>query len=403
MDISAVRDSFPLTKAAELCGKALQAGEHRQPCPFCGHTTAFKTTRNKYYICYRCKCKGDVFNFLQDCGKASSFKEALWLIGKQTYTSTAYLQQQRRSTGMERVFAIYQEEAKKHRDIVLQYITERGWPSTLLDKLGYAGSPDILRKAGISETELDELQLLHRNPSGVVEYYSSHIIFPVKNYGNAVVHLSGRSTNPNAELRWKHTKGTPAINNYLYNAAALAKQETAFLTEGISDCESLNALGVAAVGVFGVNIPFVHNAHYFKDLKQLICIFDRDKYPKGDPKEGTYKSWSCVLPHIINLTIELKISVYCLMVPNWSGVKDVNEYLLAIEYDLEEFKAHGKQNVISVQRFAYNMYKDDLGMHQYLWSLLNAVPEPEVEKLFTEHIIATYKQWPAYLKELYGC
>ena len=216
------------------------------------------------------------------------------------------------------------------------------------------------------------------------------------------MHFSARALDPKEELRWKHTSGTPPINNYLYGAKDLGASTYAVICEGISDSRSLIQLGEPAVGVFGVTIPLVQHAALFRQCNCLVAFFDRDRYPLGHEKQGQYKSWSQVTSHLIDLAVELQIPVLCLMAPNWSGVKDANEYLTAIDYDRPTYQAWASKSYRQLHSVALEVLGNDLTQHASLWRLHAAVPNPVGLEEFREQILKDYDSWESYLLALHA-
>lgn len=397
MRAAELRLLLPLTKIGELYSIPISIGEGRQPCPFCGSNTAFKITRNMYYHCYKCRKSGDAFKMLSDYGLARDFKDAYRKLLGHVNASHTYYSYVSNLKGLNEAFSIYVEEAKKNEAVIQSYFDSRGWkyvPGTV----GF-GTQNCLQKAGMSKAELQELQLY--NPEYKTEYYNNHIIFPVKNPYRSVVHFCGRSIDPDAELRWKHTKGKIPINNYLYGSENVKGAKEIAICEGVSDHMSLQQVAQPAVAVFGVNIPLVHNAGVFKSCQSMVAIFDRDKYPLGSENAGEYKSWSQIIPHLIDLIVETRKPIYYLMVPSIPGVKDINDYLLSIEYDEEEY-ANWLKKKQPLHKLAFKVLGGDISKHDLLWRLQAAWPLEHFDSFFEKEILKTYKTWPEYLKKMYG-
>jgi ribosomal protein L37AE/L43A len=396
MNAAALQEILTLSQVAKSYGIEL-GGNESQTCPFCGGARQLRTTRNRWYKCYKCNRKGDVYQLLQDLKVTSSFKESFNILKRQAVNSPEYKAYRFRVDVLTRAFEAYRQRVVVKPDTPLGYYAGRGW-TFRHGEIGYADSHHTLRNAGFSVEELTTVGLIAYG----TEVYSNHLIFPIHNYEGEVVHFSARALDPTDELRWKHTSGTPPINNFLYAANNLKDSSYAVICEGISDTRSLIELGEPAVGVFGVTIPLVQHANLFRHCKCLVAFFDRDRYAKGTEKEGQYKSWSQVTPHLIDLAVELKIPVLCLMTPDWSGVKDANEYLSAIDYDLSTYQKWASKSYQHLHVLAAEIHTNDLSQHPNLWRLHAAVPNAPALEQLQNTILQQHTSWADYLLALHA-
>jgi hypothetical protein len=85
------------------------------------------------------------------------------------------------------------------------------------------------------------------------------------------------------------------------------------------------------------------------------------------------------------------------MVPNWSGVKDVNDFLKSIDFDLMEFKRYLANNSRLLGDLALELYLDYPEEHDKLWSLLKHVQEPGTLVKLKTYIESRYSNWTDYL------
>ena len=394
MNAAALQEILTLSKVARTYGVELGANES-QNCPFCSGSKQLRTTRNRWYHCFKCGRRGDIYRLLQDLKVTKNFRDSFNLLSQSATNSPEYQAYRTRINGFNKAWVAYQ--AKGNDPEITQYCADRGW-TLKPGEVGYADSAYTLRQAGFSIPELETLGLYAYG----TEHYSNHLIFPIYNHDGEVVHFSARALDPKEELRWKHTAGTPPINNYLYGAQDLGTSTYAVLCEGISDSRSLIELGEPAVGVFGVTIPLVQHAALFRQCKCLVAFFDRDRYPLGHEKQGQYKSWSQVTPHLVDLAIELQIPVLCLMAPNWPGVKDANEYLTAIDYDRPAYQTWASKSYRQLHSVALEVLGKDLTQHASLWRLHAAVPNPIGLEEFREKILKDYDSWESYLLALHA-
>jgi DNA primase len=397
MNASELKELLPLTRVASLYNIPITIGHGRQPCPFCHSKTAFATTREKYYRCYKCGKSGDIYKLIQDNNQATSFVDAYKRLLSHVQGSHLHSTYIANLSGLNQAFSLYKDEASKNESIVKSYVESRGWTY----KPGHVGlaRPDTLTKGGMTIEELTDLQLY--NPDYKTEHFTNHLVFPVRDLNGNIVHFTARALDKDAELRWKHSKGKSPINNFLYNSNTIKSAERVIICEGASDCESLKEMGESAVGVFGVNIPLVHNAQVFTNCKSVLAVFDRDKYPLGDEQAGQYKSWTHITPHLIDLAVEIKKPIFCLMVPNLPGVKDVNDYLLEIEYDKVEFQSWLRLKQ-PLHKIALDLYKKNIKKHDLLWRLQAACPINSFDRYMQSYIEENYNSWPEYLRALHA-
>lgn len=233
------------------------------------------------------------------------------------------------------------------------------------------------------------------------ELYDSHVVFPVRTANGKLVHVQGRNTDPTANLRWLADKGQPPINNYLYNLENLNKSTNyVVIVEGISDALSLLELDEPTVGTFGINVSLLRHVSSFKNLTHILAIFDRDKYSIGTALEGRYKSWTQIIPELCKLSIELKIPIYTWMVPDISGVKDLNDLLIEIDYDEGTYKDLLVETVVPLERMCLEIIKttEDKELYWLLWELHRELKNTEEEKLLEEHVNRKYNSLKEHFK-----
>lgn len=376
MDIQQIKETISIE---DVCGSFdLHIEGHRsgQRCPFCGGSRSFSTKRNSYFKCYRCNLKGSVIDFVMHLGRASTVGEAIKVLNNISSSSESsdYLNEylyKKTINILYRAFDIYKQNKEANTDVWQSYTLSRGWSSiTERASIGLA-SPDILRNCGMSDEELTEVNLL----TDYGEYYDNHLIFPVYNKYGQLVHFSGRALD-DREVRWKssNTKGQPPIHKHFYNSRALFNPTTTFLVvcEGVSDCLSMLELGVPCIGQFGINVNLTAFAEQFSKFDFLIFMYDFDRYALGTEKAGQYKSWSQMMPEIINLCSYINTPAFYMPLPNIAGIKDVNDWLKFIDYDYETYRSYGVKETRPIHQLALKMYRNDYDDHWLLWKLFSA-------------------------------
>jgi len=306
---------------------------------------------------------------------------------------------------MKGIFNLYRNGVKLKRDIVTDYFISRGWKKAVeREDFGFTDNGEYLQQRGYKKSELDKLGLLKCNSK---ELFDDHVIFPVRSANGSIVHLQGRTLNPQSELRWLADKATPSISNYLYNFdnALNSNQDYIILVEGISDCTSLLELTepdgspIPVAATFGINSPLIRHAKELSKFRQLLAIFDRDKYPLGSEREGEYKSWSQITPALCLLAIETKLDIKTWMVPDVSGIKDLNDLLIDIDYNQQELAELISKTVMSLHRMAFNVFRQTMERvnFQLLWGLHRAVPNEEELEVLEEFVMKEFGSMSSHI------
>jgi hypothetical protein len=358
-----------------------------------------KTTRNQYFKCFKCGASGSVFDLLIHSNKASSFSEALTML--RPLVEVAYKRQEKSLNLLDKLWS---DLLAQNQAVTIEWLKGRGIPvdrvpTSYLDEFAYWS--DDFSKVVIQKYTSKEVQMLEEYQLYPLNRFENRIIFPIKNLNGRVVHFTGRSIDKEEEgPRWLHTKADPPINNYLYQLHTINNQEQDYiiLCEGVTDCMSLRALGEPAMACLGVNISLTQHAWALKNkVTHIVVMLDRDKYPLGTPRAGEYKSWSGMVPNLIDLATELRVPIFCCMVPNWSGVKDINNFMNEIDFDLREFKRHLANNSVTLGELALDMYIDKIEEHDALWSLFKHLPDSKAIGKLKQCIESRYTDWTEYI------
>ena len=351
MNTEDIKDAVTLTRAAELFHIPLKTGSGRGECPFCYSTAGLKVKMDRYFHCFRCGASGSVIDLLICAGKAKNVEESLQLLGEHFDGSAMQRRRKERTTNYALAFNAYCQAFNEYAP-PQEYARKRGW-TTVLEKypIGYSPGDGFLLENGLDRDMLTSLGLLSEDG---YEVMAGRVVFPIRHPYGGVVHLQGRSLLSDAKTRWICTKGKPPVTYYLFNSPELLNSDHKYiyLTEGVSDCYSLLQIGLPAVACFGINSPLTQHGKLFSKFDEVIAVLDNDKFAIGHPKAGQYKSWASMVPALIELSYDHKIKIGCLMPPNKPGIKDVNDYMLSIGYDLERFCEWGESSVRTLPNMA---------------------------------------------------
>jgi hypothetical protein len=346
-EIEAIKNDVSLTRAAAFYKIPVtkghsRGGGNREPCPLCQSRTGFVTTNDRNWNCYSCGQHGDVFTLVGLCTGGNEFSKVIRLSSKQLKKDETI-----RLSGMAAVFKLYQQEIRPEH---LEYFEERGI-QLKTDDCGFAPSTTFLQDKGYSKENIDKLGLWSDSQK---ELFENRIVFPIKDFNGFITHFQGRSLDPNEKLRWKGSKGgLHSIHEMLYNAhKRFSNKHPLFITEGITDTKSLETLRMQALGTLGLGQRLDGYANLLAG-HSLYFIYDNTKKPIGQKDAGKDVSWSAMLPSIINLHAARGPGrIYCLKIPRYSGVEDVNDFANYINWNSKYFIQFVKESRVSIGRFA---------------------------------------------------
>lgn len=309
--------------------------EGYQSCPFCHREKKFRVSAGQYYKCFHPACNkhGGVLDFIVDFGSAASRDEARKFIGG-FKDSTQWLWRTQR---LETVLYAYMEAIN---DQVLEFLDQRGYAHAIdgenpyAVEFGYAPHSRYLQENGFELEELIKIGLAR--PDGT-EFFSNRVIFPVRDFKCRLVHMQGRSMDPDEDLRWLSSPSrlpdstiTP-ITNYLYNAHSFNEDESIdwlVMSEGVSDGLSLIGIDVPAVSCFGIQVNLLRFIEFFRKVNNLLVLFDNDRYAIGTEFAGQYKSWPPILKSLVELkAARPELNILCALPPEIPGIKDTNDWI----------------------------------------------------------------------------
>jgi hypothetical protein len=297
------------------------------------------------------------------------------------------------------IFEFYRE-AYRESEEAQSYVRSRGWDDQNY-RFGYAPSGDYLQnQCGIDSEKLKKVYLLSQSGS---DFFNERIIFPIRDIHGEIAHFQGRSIE-GSSIPWLSTKGNPSINHYLFNGEKLKTifrdEQFLFICEGIGDAMALQSIGLPSLGIMGNQMPIKEYKSLLQDYEAICFLLDNDKYELGTEEEGRYKSWTRMLPHIIQLQQVINSPVYCLSPPDLSGVKDVNEYLDHIEYDTVEFWSYLSNNVQTLSEASLEVFnRNDSNDLYWLVQSQKSAPSQDREKV-KSRIESAYEDWLRFLEEV---
>ncbi len=363
-----------------------------QNCIFCHGNKKLITRDDRYYKCYSPSCakKGTVIDLVIDRGAAKDVKEAYRVLlqcldgEERGRIEKIHTFESSRADLLERIFKVYQK-GLDGEDAILELLNDRGYCHILESQpIGFAKGNNFIRENSIiTSDDLAKVGLLSSSSSD--EFFRNRVIFPVRNNWGRLVHLQGRSIEPDAAIRWLSSSSSGTIpeewrprpiSEYIFGIHLLQEGDTVFLTEGISDCLSLLELDINAIACFGVEVNLTKHTQTFSRLKSLIAFFDNDVYPLGNQYAGQFKSWRSILPNLINLKEACpQLDIWCVMPPNESGIKDINDWLIK-GVNRDRLLKYVKENALQLEDFALDMWGKNPQRHYDLIQLIGINKQP---------------------------
>jgi exonuclease VII small subunit len=390
-------------KLSDLLPEAKKSRSNSIDCPKCKRKTKFYIWEDTLGKCLSTWCDWnkkpidviELYRYQQNLTGKGSFFKAI-----EELEDMAGIEEKRysfKASALETSLKTYQDALKMSKK-AQDYLKGRGWDLDKVYELGVGFAPHsrILRDYGLDRGTLVEAELL--DPDSDIEYFYNRVIFPIRNIHGTLVRLTGRSLDPRSEMKWKHSKG--GMKNYLTFEDKLASYDKGYvlLTEGYPDAYTLWEKGLPVVGTCGLR-GLVQHTSKLEGFKELIAIYDIDTYPEGHPTPGEYKSWSQVIPQLIDLQClmpSLDINIWFLPGEGrnansgeiYSGVKDINELVKS-----SGLEGEGLLNLINKQKinlidYSIQKWGRDLGYHARLLKLCQSTGKGSslLESYIPEHM-----------------
>lgn len=320
-------------------------------CPFCGsgkgkHGTGIKagTENSRFFTCFNCGFKGDMFDFIKALYHCQTLKEQIEkaeeILHRQFLDKNNGMQYQRETpkqaerenknkgetmvnkaenkTLLERAkeAAERQEQERRNRD----YIKASG------AKLpGASDGLEYLKRRGISETTAYNYNLGYTEKYYFGETATPAIIIPKYVPGKGLTSYVARST-ANIKDKVRKNKGEQGI----FNLLALRKPETVtFLVEGEFDALSVIEAGFVAICTGGETdtgklVELIKESKTHPEL--YVILPDNDRLPSGQPDE--MKGYNKGLK-LLEALKAAGVNVTMIDTRQWNPeIKDANDYLV---------------------------------------------------------------------------
>jgi hypothetical protein len=370
-------------------------------CPYCSkHSFYLNAKGTGWCFSTRCPSHGKVIDVVHHYrhthrlwGTGSFYQALDELEVKYGITTTSPYMSAKVSV-LDEVMAVYQSLLYSGEGAhALGYLHGRGWSdATIKDAgIGYAPHVHTLIRYGLDVDMLEQVGL-HSNGR---DYMGKRVVFPIRNMGGDVVHLTGRYLY-NIPLddkgdplfpKWKHTRGAglTTISHYLVGEEHLPSYRVlpnpyVYLVEGCPDTLSLHNIGLPAVGTLGLQ-GLLHHYRKLVGMQEVICMYDSDVHGNDHLNyPGEYKSWRVIIPQLIDLQLLLPDVVISLCMVPTEGThsikgslftaKDINEYCLGRGANARTFTAMVEERKVTLVDYLIGKYGRDLSWHRELTKLV---------------------------------
>ena len=339
-------------------------------CPKCKRKGLW--IKDNYCTCFKTNCnfKGNQYDYYGAFfNEDPKFVYAKLNTNKIDTTSTVNIELQAfRRNLLKNIFNTLKKSKLNKSKEVVNYIESRGWDINDVEYAYWPPNNWLLNNTDFSLNALKKFKFVNDKDQ---EIFSNRIIFPIKDIEGNLIYVQGRSLDPNENLRWLTGHNDPnedSVFTYFYNTNILKDftedcGETLFVCEGISDALSLQKIGVNVVSSLNLFPPLFKYKRYLRFVKSLVIIYDNDKVAidNNNQKGTAFKSWNSVLDKAIELQIALpQLKIYCVTPPEITGITDVNEWLMQIDYDNEIFEKYINEKSQLLEYFLINNFLNKL-------------------------------------------
>lgn len=395
----------------------------KNACPNCGKSKLWIKT--DFFKCFKAGCgvSGNVVNYIMITNKVTYTEAYTYLKDKFDYIDTSKLhpsdnhynntEVKERREILAKIFNLCKQYKTDYKAV--DYIKSRGLDP---NKIEYGfwprnsnGNRDLIRlNTGLKLNKLQELKLVNSKNE---EIFTDRVIFPIKNLNGDIIYFQGRSLDPDANLRWltsaNDSKLEQSVFSYFYNTNILKKDnKILFVCEGITDALSLQQLDLNVISSLNLYPPLLKYRDSLSEVDYLIVFYDNDKininYNSKDLnqvniKNTVYKSWDSVLDILISLKyMRPDLNICCIMPPEKTGITDINEWLVSINFDKEIALKYINTNHLTLEEFLIDKFLID--KREDIFTLIS-IAQPEYKEKLKDilacKINRNYKSWVDFI------
>lgn len=283
-------------------------------CPFHGDTNPSLTVneKKKMYKCFACGNGGDVFNFIKQFESINYQKAILKAceicnidLNKYQGVSSFIKTKNNNEVFYEinelacNYFRMFLDNKENHH--VVEYLNKRGLTQEICNQFKIGFSPKdsklmidlltnkddiVLGAKKFTCEQLIEAGIASVTNNGNVEcFFYNRIMFPIFNEFNELVAFSGRTLNPQDDIKYLNTTNTRIFNKgqILFNLNQVIQKnidtESLYIVEGFMDAIAATKIGINhVVATMGVAFSYEHlnSLKNLISLKSIILCFDND-------------------------------------------------------------------------------------------------------------------------------
>lgn len=275
-------------------------------CPFHDEKTpsfSIDPAANLFY-CFGCGEGGDVFTLIRKID-GLDFAEAAERLAQKFGVALRYEEvsperrdEMRKRTRMHdalgKAVDYYHEHLKKGTDAAdarRYLLDERGFERSTIESFRVGFSPvktklvEHLRKAGVTDAEMVEVNLALRNEDGgLVDRFRGRVMFPIHDTRGDVIGFGARRMGEAPGPKYLNTSETPLYHksHVLYGLdrakGAIVKESVAILVEGYTDVLALHEAGIEhAVATCGTALGTEHLKTVRRFAETLVLCMDGDE------------------------------------------------------------------------------------------------------------------------------
>src|SRR5229473_2321945 len=300
-DIPEIKLAYPLLEVVERAGVRLRrSGSHRWQglCPFHAdrNPSFFVDVESQRFVCFGCKARGDVIDFVRLHEQLSTVGEACnWLTGTQAPTATPQSrppappgQRERRwdrltleqQLVLNAAGALYQDALWRNRG-ARAYLAERGLPDWVVRAcgLGFADGRSLeahLRKHGGLRIA-EDLGLLRRPEPGeggrmLRERFAGRIVIPELRGGQPIWFIGRYPDDRNARVKYLGFPGEKPVLGF----ERAAGQREVYLIEGVFDWLTAVSWHLPAFSTCGTDFP-LDRLGWLARARVIFGVLDGDR------------------------------------------------------------------------------------------------------------------------------
>ncbi|PPI86453.1 DNA primase [Candidatus Pantoea edessiphila] len=290
-------------------------------CPFHKETKPSFTVNSEkqFFYCFGCGIHGNAIDFLmkyehlgfvEAIEELASLNHSEIIFEKFQYSNQKiHFYRKKIYSLINNIFIFYKLELNKSTaKYALNYLNDRGFTSTTIDRFGIGYAPigwnNILKNFGKTHEDRELLikagMLVRNKNDNLYDRFRERIIFPIRNKTGCVIGFGGRSIR-NKEPKYLNSPETTIFHKRrqlygLYESLNYnPKPNHLIVVEGYTDVMTLSQYSINyAVALLGTSITSDHIQQLFYNTPNIICCYDGDQ----SGRKAAWKTLKIALPYM---------------------------------------------------------------------------------------------------------